>query len=102
MTLDGSMKPYLALSAAGHGGLALLVAMLGSGPATSGKVYRIDFIGPTSGIINRDTGGGKTAAPAVQAPPAAASPAKRPPPQTDPDAFGRGKKIGRASCRERV
>ncbi|MFA5140576.1 MAG: TonB family protein [Elusimicrobiota bacterium] len=89
MTLDGSMKPYLALSAMGHGALVVLVGMLSSGPSGPGKVYRIDFIGPTSGILNRDQGGGP--APAVQAPPAAASPAKRPPPQTDPDAFGRRK-----------
>ena len=81
--IDQRLKPYLAYSAGGHALLVLAVVWLAArgGLTKHDKVYRIDFIGSTPGILNRSKD-----APAVvteKAPPQAAKPA----PQTDPDEF---------------
>jgi len=85
--LDASgnpLKPYLVYSSALHGGLLLAgLLLLGRpGSSTTGQVYRIDFIGPSAGIINRDPD-----AAAVQAQQTKAS--ARPPPLVQKDEFAR-------------
>ena len=85
-TLDGEFKSCLKYSAALHAGLVLAFAFLmGRSAASSNQVYRIDFIGPTPGIINRDIEAAEKKAAAKTA----ASASRRPPPQTDRDAFSR-------------
>ncbi|HBL18633.1 MAG TPA: hypothetical protein DD417_18205 [Elusimicrobia bacterium] len=82
--LDGPLQPYLIYSAAAHGALVLALALIlphmGKAPE---QVYRIDFIGNTSAIINRTR--------PEEAKPAA-GPAEKPVPAktaplTEPDAF---------------
>ena len=86
--MQAELKPYLAYSALAHAALVGALAMLvRGGGATAPQVYRIDFIGPTQTIVNRDldaTAGSRGAAAAV-APPAKGTP---PPPLTR-DAFQR-------------
>jgi len=91
--LNGSMKPYLTGSAAAH--VALLAGLgffAGGGGKAPPQVYRIDFIGTTGTIINRE----KAGAPKPASKPKAAKPAaarsrpalQKPEAQKDPDAFG--------------
>lgn len=85
--LNGTLKPYLAYSAAAHAAGVVFLAMLGPGSAVRPEpVYHISFIGTAPGIINRSPSPAKKA-PSRKAPPAVA--AKRPAPQTDPDAFAK-------------
>ena len=83
--MNGALRPYLTFSAALHA--VLILAILSVVQARSSQpqqVYRIDFVGATSSILNREREkGGQAPAPA-KAPPAAA---RRPPPQKDADAF---------------
>lgn len=67
---NGTLKPYLYGSAAVHGGLVLGIFLLAHRPATpSNEVYRIDFIGPSNVIINRNPESGPSpAAPTAPAP----------------------------------
>ena len=89
--VDAALKPYLTRSAAAHGGLLLFAALAGLGTSSRPReeVYRIDFIGPTAGILNQEP----LAEPAKAAAPAPA--AAKPPPQTDPDAFSLRRRVGR-------
>ncbi|MFH1726029.1 MAG: TonB family protein [Elusimicrobiota bacterium] len=90
--LNGSIKPYLTCSAASHAALILVLGIvLPNGAAAPEKVYRIDFIGATGGIINRS---GTPARPKARGEKAAPKPVtlkaplpKRVAPQKDPDAF---------------
>ncbi len=85
--LNGTLKPYLAYSAAAHAAGVVFLVMLGPGASVRpDPVYHISFIGAAPGIINRTPGPLKQAK-ARRAPKAAA--AKRPAPQTDPDAFAK-------------
>ncbi|MBI4424297.1 MAG: energy transducer TonB [Elusimicrobia bacterium] len=79
------LSPFLTASAATHAGLigaAFLFAGI-QAPVTK-EVYRIDFIGPTAGIANRDPEPAAAARKAAAAP----SPAKIPP-QAKPAEFAR-------------
>lgn len=82
--LDGPLQPFLIYSAAAHGALVLALGLLlphvGKAPE---QVYRIDFIGNTSTIINRTRPeeARPAAGPAEKPVPAKAAPL------TDPDAF---------------
>ncbi len=66
--LNGTLKPYLAYSAAGHAALVLFlgVYLAMHSSLTPKQVYRIDFIGSTATILNRDmeAASSKRAAPA--------------------------------------
>lgn len=71
MNPNGAFRPYLYYSALVHAGLIVGLAFLAQ-RASNGKqeVYRIDFIGPTAGIMNREVeaaGGAQAAAPAAEA-----------------------------------
>lgn len=83
--MNGTLRPYLTRSAAAHALLLFLgFALLGARLSKPEQVYRIDFIGATGAILNREKDAGGKAAPA---PAPAAEPARRPAPQKDPDAF---------------
>jgi TonB family protein len=82
-----SLKPYLYRSAAVHGGILLAFGMLaGRSSVVSNEVYRIDFIGPSNVIINRNpeasggAAGGATAAGGRLAP------------ESQPDEFATGRR----------
>lgn len=85
--LDEALKPFLARSAMAH---AALVAALGlafaKGAARRPQVYTIQFVGAAPAIVNRSPSA--AAAPAAPSAPARVE-RKPPPPQTDPDAFGK-------------
>lgn len=84
------LKPYLQLSLATHGAVVALALLgYGFGGAVPPEVYRIDFIGPTQGIANREL----EAAAGQPAPRAAAPapPAAKPPPMRKADDFAKPK-----------
>jgi len=84
--LNGSLKPYLTLSAGFHLVIAVAVSvgLPGLGSGTPEKVYRIDFVGETQGILNRTRPSGKKKA---SAPKRAPLPRPSVRPQKDPDRF---------------
>lgn len=89
-TREEDLKPFLTASLITHGAvLAAALAASGLGGAVSREVYRIDFIGPTAGIANREPAAAPRQA-AVQAPPA--QPAAKVPPQQKPDVFSKPRK----------
>ncbi|MBI4348645.1 MAG: TonB family protein [Elusimicrobia bacterium] len=80
------LKPYLKASAATHVGLVIAAALLATGKGGAPQdVYRIDFIGPTAGIANRNPEAAKASPTAPPARPAVG----RPPPMQKPDEFAR-------------
>ena len=83
MNGDAALRPYLLRSAALHAGLVLvfLIAVRLPRPA-SDQVFRIDFVGPSSVIINRTT---ESAAGSAKP---AASAAEKIPPQAEKNEFG--------------
>ena len=85
--MNGALRPYLTYSAALHA--ALVVAILSITQAHSSQpdqVYRIDFVGSTGQIQNRERekGDAAQARAALKVPPARS---RKPPPQKEPDAF---------------
>lgn len=79
------LGPYLKYSAATHLILVGATFLLARDHApASREIYRIDFIGPTAGIANREP-----AAPTAKAPEAARPPAGRPPPMQKTADFAR-------------
>jgi len=95
LELNGSLKPYLKVSAGAHAALIIALAILAGGTDTSSttKTYRIDFIGDTGTILNRNL---KTGGPTKKAAPVKKKvrrPLGRPKlaPMRDPDAVALGK-----------
>lgn len=92
---NGSLKPYLTASAGVHAAVVIALALLaGRTVSASNKVYRIDFIGDTGTILNRNvttSAGGAAAKPAPA--PKPPKPLGRPTlaPMRDPDAVSLGK-----------
>ena len=91
---SGSLNEYLLRSAAGHAVFLLAFAWFAHGRwGASAEVYHIDFIGATSGIINRSQAAPRGAPPVdksrIPLPESAAS--VKPSPMKDPDDFPAGK-----------
>lgn len=83
------LKPFLTASFITHGAVvAAALATSGLGGHVSREVYRIDFIGPTAGIANREP----AAAPGRPVEAAPAQPAAKVPPQQKPDSFSKPRK----------
>ncbi|MFA6029481.1 MAG: TonB family protein [Elusimicrobiota bacterium] len=81
---DAALNPFLLRSALAHGAAAVaLFALVQAHWVKPEQVYRIDFIGATGTIQNRDREAGAR----PSAPPAARPAAAKPAPLRDPDAF---------------
>ncbi len=79
------LRPFLKYSAATHIVFVVgAIVLAGAHAPASHDVYRIDFIGPTAGIANREP-----EAPARTAPRAASPAAAKPPPMRKPPDFAR-------------
>ncbi|MBI3547950.1 MAG: TonB family protein [Elusimicrobia bacterium] len=87
--LDEELKPYLKYSAGLHVAIAVAGLLLMNGHRSStNETYRIDFIGPTAGISNREVLEAKSGGRAAKAEAAA----DKPSPMRDPDAIVHKKK----------
>ena len=85
--LNGSLKPYLAYSAAGHAVMILAIALLSArSSASAPQVYHVMVINASATIANRIPGGAKESAP-IKTPAKRTQPPRPPEPQKDPDAF---------------
>lgn len=83
---QGTLKPFLVRSAAAHAALLVLAPLLlKNGLSRGEQVYRIDFIGATDAIVNRDVGGMRAPLPKPRTD--LGGSAARPEAMTDPDAF---------------
>ncbi|MBI4386977.1 MAG: TonB family protein [Elusimicrobia bacterium] len=66
---NGNVRPYLGYSAAAHAGLmAALWLLTHNGVRNSDPIYKIDFIGPAPGIVNRSLDSEAGRAPGEAAP----------------------------------
>lgn len=84
--LNGTLKPYLLYSAAGHAALIVILGIFMSRATTRPpQIYHMIDLNASAGIINRTPGTKKEAPAKKAAPPKAAS--QTPAPQKDPDAF---------------
>ena len=90
---NGSLKPFLTASAGAHAAVVIALALAaGRSVSAPNKVYRIDFIGDTGTILNRNvttSGAAPAPAPAPQAPKPLGRPALAP--MRDPDAVSLGR-----------
>jgi len=85
---NGTLKPYLAYSTAGHAALVLVLAFtIPKGSVGPPKIYTIQFIGASPSILNRS----KKRSPAKKKKTRIRNKAAPPAPQKDPDAFARGR-----------
>ncbi|MBI5243677.1 MAG: TonB C-terminal domain-containing protein [Elusimicrobia bacterium] len=83
--MNDALRPYLTYSAAIHMAFVVFASVaVQLRLSRTEQVYRIDFIGSTATILNREQEAPSAAAPKAQP---QAQPARRPPPQKDPDAF---------------